>query len=155
MGTRGPALLVSLFLAVICKAAVSAPVQYPQDVDAFITRVGHCSSLAKANPALSADWQCRKIFADRTALTVKYRNNAAVISALYGNWVKVVERVGPPIAITPSITLNLKGGSYLELSDGKIWSDGKQISCVELKEMAPYLFRSQKTPLLTKDCKLK
>jgi hypothetical protein len=110
--------------------------------------------LAKANQALSADWRCGEIVADRAALTVKYRKNAEVISALYGNWVKVVERVGPPIAITPSIRLDLKGGSYIQLSDGKIWSDGKQISCAKLKELAPHLFQGQKTPLLNKDCKL-
>lgn len=86
---------------------------------------------------------------------MKYRGNASIVSALNGDWVKVVERIGTPIAITPNIRLDLKGGSYLELSDGKIWSDGKQISCAKLKEMVPYLFRSQKAPLLDKDCELK
>jgi hypothetical protein len=86
---------------------------------------------------------------------VKYRGNSEVISALNGNWIKVVQRVGVPVEITPSIKLDLQGGSYLLLSDGKIWSDGKGISCARLKKLAPYLFNGQPKSLLASNCKPK
>jgi hypothetical protein len=77
------------------RPAHSETVNYPSDVDAFIHRAARCSTATAAKQAPTPPAHCETLAADKIVLTKRYRGNKAILDALNGHWIIVVQRLGP------------------------------------------------------------